>query len=79
MLLPTILDIGCGMHIFYVAMVHIVGDEDQVIDVLSDLYRLWSVPRRSRGDRVPEFIIEAIRRGLSLPGVESLHGELGLA
>jgi len=46
---------------------------EKVIDVLVELFRIRGVPKHIRSDNGPEFIAQAIRRWLSLAGVETLY------
>jgi transposase InsO family protein len=46
---------------------------EKVIDVLVELFRIRGVPKHIRSDNGPEFIAKAIRRWLSLAGVETLY------
>ena len=46
---------------------------DCVIDVLAELFAVRGVPKHIRSDNGPEFIAKAIRRWLSLAGVETLY------
>ena len=46
---------------------------EKVIDVLAELFRIRAVPKHIRSDNGPEFIAQAIRRWLSLAGVETLY------
>lgn len=50
---------------------------EKVIDVLAELFRVRGVPKHIRSDNGPEFIAQAIRRWLSLAGVETLYVEPG--
>ena len=50
---------------------------EKVIDVLAELFRIRGVPKHIRSDNGPEFIAQAIRRWLSLAGVETLYVEPG--
>jgi putative transposase len=50
---------------------------EKVIDVLVELFRIRGVPKHIRSDNGPEFIAKAIRRWLSLAGVETLYVEPG--
>lgn len=50
---------------------------EKVIDVLAELFRIRGVPKHIRSDNGPEFIAKAIRRWLSLAGVETLYVEPG--
>jgi putative transposase len=46
---------------------------EKVIDVLAELFRIRGVPKHIRSDNGPEFIAQAIRRWLTLAGVETLY------
>ena len=50
---------------------------EKLIDVLVELFRIRGVPKHIRSDNGPEFIAKAIRRWLSLAGVETLYVEPG--
>ena len=45
--------------------------------MLAELFRIRGVPKHIRSDNGPEFIAQAIRRWLSMAGVETLYVEPG--
>jgi putative transposase len=48
---------------------------ERAIDVLVELFRIRGVPQHIRSDNGPEFLAKAIRRWLTLAGVETLYVE----